>query len=221
MTRRCVLLFARPAPAEGLAKGIPLAEPLFEEARERIGVMAERLGVDLVLVGPARQRGETFGERLANAFADARSAGYAETVMVPGDVPALSASDLETAFAAVADGAVALGPSRDGGVYLLGTSTDPSTFLAGVRWLTGHVAGDLVEAVVRAGLRTALLRTLTDVDGRRSLASLLHDATVDPALRRLLRSLLAGSVPELEPPAPAASAAGHGPVSLRAPPVAA
>ncbi len=222
MSHRCVLLFSRPASAEGIAKGIPRAEPLFEETRRRLARTSAALGADLVVLGPADQRGETFGERLANAFVDARSLGYTRTVMVPGDVPALDAGDLAAAFAALETGAVAIGPSPDGGVYLLGTASDPSALLGDVRWLTGHVAADLVRAVLRAGLRPTLLRSLTDVDGRRSLVALLHDPSLDPVLHALVRALLAPVALELEIPVDAAAtAARRGEVSPRGPPVAA
>src|SRR5205807_1266758 len=89
-------------------------------------------GADLLVVGAAapgrppgvrrlEQRGASFGERLRNALADARGLGYREVVAVPGDVPGLSAAHLRAAFAALGRHPVVLGPSPDGGVYLLGT----------------------------------------------------------------------------------------------------
>lgn len=220
MTRRCVLLFARSASAEGAAKGIPRAEKLFEEVRCRIADAARRLGVDLVVADAARQHGDTFGERLANAFAGARESGYGEIVAVPGDVPSLAVEDLAAAFTAVASGSLAVGPSPDGGIYLLGTSSDPSPLLTSVRWLTGHVAADLLRATRAAGLPLAVLRTLTDVDGRRSLIALLDDTTLDPLLRRLIRALLSPALPELDAPGVAATRVAPRLVSLRGPPVA-
>jgi glycosyltransferase A (GT-A) superfamily protein (DUF2064 family) len=150
---RCVLLFARAAGAEAHAKGLGRGAALFALARRRVLAAAAALGVDLVVVGPAApgirrlpQRGDGFAERLGNAFADARALGYGEIVAVPTDVPRLGARQLAAAFRGLTVHGVVLGPSPDGGVYLLGIGTgiDPAALLGGVRWRTSRVFADLV-----------------------------------------------------------------------------
>lgn len=188
-TTRAVLLFARSDAAEARAKGLgPRGRGLFELSRRRIAAAARRLGVDLVVVGapgglaPAHvlpQRGLDFGARLAAAFEDARALGYREVVAVGLDSPGLSARHLARAFSALARRDVVLGPSPDGGVYLLGATVAVEGF-ARVRWLSRHVFSDLRRAFPSA----ARLDPLADVDG---LGDARRVAAGDPAVQAILR----------------------------------
>ena len=153
--------------------------------------------VDLVVAGdgPAPrgarvlpQRGRGFGERLGNAFADARAAGYAEIVAVPGDVPGISAAHLFAAFRALETRDTVLGPSPDGGVWLIGLRPEAaahSDFFRSIPWLTAEV----FPALVRHSPGAALLDSLLDVDRPSDLAALASRPRLDPTLAALLRSL--------------------------------
>ncbi|HEY7516222.1 MAG TPA: DUF2064 domain-containing protein [Vicinamibacteria bacterium] len=191
-SRRCVLVFARPPRAEAREKGLRSAEPLFRLAGRRLAAAVSALkGVDLLPVGgdsgPLEQRGEDFGERLRNAFADARAMGYETIVVVPGDVPGLGLPQLQRAFDLLRDRAVVLGPSPDGGVYLLGVRGPSEHVLSGVRWQTGFVLHDLLA---RAGT-APLLPALGDLDCASDLPRLLRAAAADPALVAALRQIRA------------------------------
>src|SRR6185369_13268878 len=92
------------------------------------------------LVVADAQRGASFAERLGNAVRDAAAIGFSEIVAVPCDVPALSAGELAAAFDALASGETPLGPSPDGGVYLIGMRAgEAHRLLDGVGWGTPRV----------------------------------------------------------------------------------
>ncbi len=183
-TSRCILLFARAADEEARAKRLSRARGVFALARRRVVAAALALpGTDLLIVGSGGtlpQRGEGFAERLANAFADARARGYREIVAVPTDVPRLGVRELAEAFRRLAAAEVVLGPSPDGGAYLIGCRSDPAALFLGVRWRTAGAFADLAaNAAAPAVLgpledvdRRADLRAL-DVEGDRELAALL------------------------------------------------
>lgn len=181
---RCILLFARTAGEEARAKRLGRARGVFALARRRVVAAAAALpGVDLLVVGPGGalgQRGRDFAERLANAFGDARALGYSEIVAVPTDVPRLGAPQLAAAFRRLAGAEVVLGPSPDGGAYLIGCRTDPATLFAGVRWRTARAFADLAA---NAG-SPAVLGLLEDVDRRADL--LILDVRGDRELAALL-----------------------------------
>jgi glycosyltransferase A (GT-A) superfamily protein (DUF2064 family) len=172
-------------------KGLRAAEPLFRLAGRRLAAAVAALpDVDLVGVGGAgqlRQRGADFGERLRNAFADARGLGYETVVIVPGDVPGLGLPQLLRAFDLLRDRPVVLGPSPDGGVYLLGCRGPCDHVLAGVRWQTGFVLHDLLA---RAGT-APVLPALGDLDCASDLPRLVRAAAADPVLVGLLRQIRA------------------------------
>jgi glycosyltransferase A (GT-A) superfamily protein (DUF2064 family) len=191
-----VLLFARAPRREARAKGLDRAEDLFALLGRCVARAAAGIA-DLVVVGPADpslpgaaarldQRGAGFGERLENAFADARALGYTEVVAVPGDVPGLGARHLLAAFAALGSHAVALGPSPDGGVYLIGLGLPPGALFDGVRWRTRHALADLRA---RAG-GAALLSPLGDLDREADLEHLAREPGLDPVVARELLVLV-------------------------------
>ena len=185
-TSRCILLFARPAGEEARAKSLSRARGVFALARRRVVAAASALpGVDLLIVGPGgalAQRGEGFAERLANAFADARARGYREVVAVPTDVPRLGGRQLAEAFRRLAAAEVVLGPSPDGGAYLIGCRSDPGPLFLGVRWRTADTFADLAANADAP----AVLDPLEDVDRRADLRAL--DVQGDRELEALLAS---------------------------------
>lgn len=179
-------------------KSMPGRGRLFAFSARRVARATGALvRVDLILAGdgPAPrgtrmlpQRGRGFGERLRNAFEDARAAGYAEIVVVPGDVPGISAAHLRAAFRALETRDTVLGPSPDGGVWLIGLGSGAAAlpdFFGSVPWLTAGV----FSVLVRHSPGAALLDALLDVDRPSDLAALASEPRLDPALAALLRSL--------------------------------
>jgi glycosyltransferase A (GT-A) superfamily protein (DUF2064 family) len=221
---RCIILFARSPRAEEEAKRIRRGHRLFAHLRQRIIDAAGAVeGVDLVEVtsepaaGTARwlpQRGETFDVRLRNAFDDVRALGYGQVVAIPIDVPGLEARDLDEAFELLTSHDHVLGPSPDGGVYLIGVRCDPATLFHGVHWNTPSVFSEMIANDSAA----AVLRMLHDVDAATDLQAALDEA-VDPRTRSILFSLLTGLTSD--DPAAAAPPASRArePRSGRAPPI--
>ena len=136
--RRAVLLFARAPGLEARLKGLAKAERLFRFVTARIREAAEACGAQLVVVGAGPsalpQRGRNFGERMSAAFADVFSLGFESVAAVGLDAPGLTAKELQGAFFALERGAVALGPTPDGGAYLIGLREHDQELLEGVRW---------------------------------------------------------------------------------------
>jgi len=207
---RCVLLFAREPRAEAAAKGLVRSEALFTLARNRVIAAVEALpGVDLVFVPPAAQSGAGFGERLGGAFREAALRGYREIVAVPGDVPELAGWNLRAAFQALSESDTVLGPSPDGGVWLIGLragAISPSDLFERVPWRTQRV----FEALLSNARASVVLAEMGDVDRRadarrmRRAARAAFDVDLVAALGTLLGvspSLRAdGTVPAAFPP---------------------
>ena len=188
--RRCILLFARSANAEARTKGLRDAEVIFALAERRIRAAARALKIDLVI---ADQRGATFGERLENAFADARARGYQQIVAVGNDTPGVRTGHFVRAFAALQRHAVVLGPSDDGGVYLIGAALPIERCFSRVRWKTRSTRADLA-AIAGA----VLLERLADVDRTGDLERL--DARGDRLLALVLVAIRARPpIPEALP----------------------
>ncbi|MFY1577135.1 TIGR04282 family arsenosugar biosynthesis glycosyltransferase [Verrucosispora sp. WMMD703] len=124
------------------------------------------------------QRGDSLGDRLANAFADARTPGT-PAVLIGMDTPQLLVDHLDEAreLLATAGGPDAvLGPATDGGWWILGLR-DPghAVVLRTIATSTATTGRSTEVALRRRGLRVRLLPRLSDVDtaaDARAVASL-------------------------------------------------
>ena len=225
--RRCLMLFARTPVLEAQAKGMGQASRLFDLGRRRVLEAAASLGgVDLVVVGDAPaagavhrlpQRGRGFGDRLRHAFSDVRALGYDHIVAVPLDCPRLGASELAAAFAHLAAGRFVLGPSPDGGVYLLGVAGDEGGWLRGIDWCTPRVFRQLLGGAPGA----ACLPILADVDAPADLPALLRDPALPADVAAEAARLLQRRSPHATHPPFRARRGAVSPFASRPPPPAA
>jgi hypothetical protein len=144
-----------------------------------------------------RQSGGGFGERLRRALAQAFDAAQGPVALVGSDVPGLTARPLRRAFHLLAEDPerVVIGPSPDGGFYLLAASRPLDGALGEVHWRCGETLESLCRALARRGREVVLLEPLQDLDHRPALEGWLaaggtpHLAVLLRLLRRLLAAL--------------------------------
>lgn len=119
------------------------------------------------------QRGAELGERMRNCFevlldgADS----YDRVIMIGADVPHIDAAHIEEADRTLCDHDVVLGPSADGGYYLIALR-QPHDIFSAIAMGTSSVLSQTVEAVKRAGLRHHLLPPSFDIDEEGDLIQL-------------------------------------------------
>ncbi|MDQ6858716.1 MAG: TIGR04282 family arsenosugar biosynthesis glycosyltransferase [Chloroflexota bacterium] len=123
----------------------------------------------------AQPRG-SLGTRLADALDAGLERAHA-VVLIGTDSPTLDPRIVQAAFTELNGGAdCVLGPSRDGGYYLIGCRTHlPRTLFSSMPWSTAAVFSTTRERVRAAGLRLAVLPEGYDVDDAVSLALLRSD----------------------------------------------
>ncbi len=144
---------------------------VFYTPEDRRDILAPLLGPDVPLTA---QRGDGLGQRMDNAFREAFARGYEAAVLVGTDVPELTAGALEAAFAALGDSDVVLGPTADGGYYLIGMTRPQPAAWDVRRYGTGTVFDETAAALGRAGLRAAAVSPCRDVDTPEDLLALWH-----------------------------------------------
>lgn len=87
----------------------------------------------------------------------------APVIVVGSDIPDVQAGDIAAAVAALRFHDLVLGPSPDGGYWLIGASRPPPPRLFdGVRWSTPHARADTMGRA--RGLKVAEVTELEDVD---------------------------------------------------------
>jgi len=144
-----------------------------------------------------------FGQRLEQALLDAfvRSAG--PLLVVGADVPGLAARHLDQALAALTEDAdrVVLGPSPDGGFYLLACRRPIAGLAGATRWRRRDTLRGLIRSLRAAGRPVVLLEPLRDLDRRADLELWLAAGPEQPwrGLARSLERLLAGQRRPLVP----------------------
>jgi rSAM/selenodomain-associated transferase 1 len=148
------------------------------------------------------QIGDDLGTRLDQALTHYLTRGYDHAVIMNSDGPTLPNKYLLQAFVELAAGAdVVLGPSDDGGYYLIGLRRPAPRLLREVRMSTAHVLVDSLALAREENLRVALLPTWHDVDDAESLSRLIIElnsaaAAVAPHTRSFLRRNRLDSQPE-------------------------
>lgn len=112
------------------------------------------------------QTGENLGERMKNAFLEAFSMNFKRVVLIGSDIPDLPLDFIEEAFTSLQKQDGVIGPSLDGGYYLIGfknTSFSPRIF-DGIRWGTDGVFEETKKAFNRETLTVHTLKPLRDID---------------------------------------------------------
>lgn len=127
------------------------------------------------------QQGADFGIRLHNAFRWTQTQGFKYTILIGTDSPQISRECIETARKALDDVDMVLGPSDDGGYYLLGMHVAHDVF-SGIPMSTDVVTQMTLEAAQRQGLSVRLLDSLFDVDELPDLVRLAQMLRQDPTL---------------------------------------
>lgn len=139
------------------------------------------------------QRGDDFGARLQNCFADLFAAGYEAVVVMDADSPTLPAEHLTAAFDRLREeGAVVVGPALDGGYYLIGMRQLHESLFEGVNWGTETVLAETRERALAAGLELKLLPEWYDVDTPEELGRLRRELGGRGPGARFTRAFLRG-----------------------------
>src|SRR6266478_8915318 len=126
------------------------------------------------------QRGETLGERLINAAAELLSNGFESVCLINSDSPTLPGEFLRTATSLLAqDGdRVVLGPSEDGGYYLIGLKHPHHELFERIAWSTAEVLSHTIERAADINLPVELLPTWYDVDDAATLRLLCDELSL-------------------------------------------
>ncbi len=112
------------------------------------------------------QKGADIGRRMHNAFRDICSQGYQKVVLIGSDVPDLPASYIEKAFQGLTDHELVLGPSIDGGYYLIALRDDTVAYgiFNDVPWSTSQVLQRTLENIHQLNITYSMLPSWSDID---------------------------------------------------------
>lgn len=123
------------------------------------------------------QRGPDLGARLAALMADHFDQSSAPLLLVDSDTPTLPPAVFSEAIDVLGRRAadVVVGPSVDGGYYLIGLSAACPALFEGIAWSTSRVLSQTRERAARAGLTVHDLVTWRDVDTPEDFDALVRE----------------------------------------------
>ncbi len=153
----------------GRAQGIGVYTPVGEE-----GAYEGILPPEFALVP---QRGDAFGERLAAATKDLLSIGFDSLCLIDSDSPTVPAGIFAEAIEVLSrdDDGIVLGPSDDGGYYLIGLKKLHRRLFERIEWSSERVLQQTVAAAAELDLPVHLLPAWYDVDDRATLRRLCQE----------------------------------------------
>ena len=183
----------RTAGSEGAtaARGIAVYTP----------VGAESAYTDILSAGFSLlpQRGDKFGERLYFAVEDLFRCGFDAVCLIDSDSPTVPAENFAEAVALLSarEDRVVLGPSDDGGYYLIGVKKPHRNLFEQIDWSTERVLNQTIQRAAAIRLEVKLLPTGYDVDDGASLRRLRDEllaharsANIAPCTREFLASFV-------------------------------
>lgn len=153
-----------------------------------------------------RPQGEgDLGARIGAALRAAFDLGARRCVVIGTDTPHLPPERLDEAFEALDGADVCLGPSRDGGYYLIGLRADCPRLFEDVPWSSALVRDVTLERARECALRVRELPVELDVDRGPDLELLLAELQARPTAAPATRAAL------LEGPGRSPAGAGAAP----------
>jgi uncharacterized protein len=110
------------------------------------------------------QNGESLGNRMMAAFFELFQQGFSQVVIIGSDCPGLTSFVIEDAFDKLDTTDVIIGPSCDGGYYLLGLTHLVPDLFKNKKWSTDTVLADTIKDTISLKKSCFFLTELSDID---------------------------------------------------------
>jgi len=107
------------------------------------------------------QIGKTLGEKISNAFNWGFEKGYKKIIIIGSDLWDLNEEIINTGFIELNKNKVVIGPSIDGGYYLLGLNKKMPKIFEGIKWGTQSVLAETLKLLEH---EPYILPELNDID---------------------------------------------------------
>ncbi len=135
------------------------------------------------------QQGTNLGERLSHATIDAFREGAKAVVVIGTDSPWLRSSQIAEAFQALARAEVVIGPTDDGGYYLIGLSKPAADLFAGIAWSSPQVYAQTLANAQALGLSVHVLPQGYDLDYPKDVERFLEEERTRDSLTESVQTI--------------------------------
>ncbi|HZI89132.1 MAG TPA: TIGR04282 family arsenosugar biosynthesis glycosyltransferase [Candidatus Polarisedimenticolia bacterium] len=166
------------------AVSVPWTLFLDGEPDESTRRLADETGIGLL-----PQEGDGLGSRLTAAFRVMRSRGARRVLAIGSDSPTLDPERIREAIESLAVCELTLGPTEDGGYYLIGMSGAHESVFEEIPWGSADTAAATLDRARTKGLSVRLLSPWYDLDDTQDLVRAYQAMSSRWALREVLEGL--------------------------------
>lgn len=169
-----------------------VSERFFKLLNKKTLSIAKKSGVDVVWLDEKKQQGANFNERFFNAYQSLFDQGYKNVISIGNDTPNLTTNHIKQAITLLSRQQIVYGPSKDGGVYLLGythTAFNAISF-KNISWLTKNVTKELNSIATKEHISFSVLEELIDIDTEKSALEFAYSNPISLLSTFILQFLL-------------------------------
>ena len=136
------------------------------------------------------QRGNSLGEKMLNAFRNVFEHGAIKVLIIGTDLPDISAKIINDALEDLENFDTVIGPSSDGGYYLLGMKEFYPEIFKDINWSTSEVFEKTLEQITNLDIAVKILPELSDIDTEEDLKEWLaiQSSSNKSAVRKEIKS---------------------------------
>jgi len=169
--KTALLIFANTSKKEARIKPFFKSEAVFSTLNAEIITKVKDTNLPYFIVDENEQIGKNFGERYANAIQSIYNKGFDIVISVGNDTPQLKTSQILKAHAHVSESNYVLGPSQNGGFYLLALHKSNFNYDAFIKlpWQTSAIRKSLQKHFSHNNTYT-LLKSLKDLNSALDLS---------------------------------------------------
>ena len=136
------------------------------------------------------QEGDDLGEKMHHALCQVFSMGYDMAILTGADLPLMTPGHLHSGFEALETAEITIGPTPDGGYYLIGMKQPHKEIFHVPSYGGATVFENTIAAIEAAGLSVCAALPCGDVDTAEDLRELYRQIHPDSATGRCLREFL-------------------------------
>jgi hypothetical protein len=151
----------------------------------------KKSGLDIFHFHEGNQRGNSFGEKLSNAYEDLFNKGFDAVVAVGNDAPELAKTDWNQVILALESGKSVLGPTFRQGAYLIGLTKDhfQKDLFQQLPWQTRSLWDALFTFCKKSKEDVLLLQRLRDVNTLFDVYKISESSFISQTLLAILKVL--------------------------------
>jgi glycosyltransferase A (GT-A) superfamily protein (DUF2064 family) len=183
-----ILIFANSAEIEAKRKTF-LSKEVFSKLNAQTLKIVEKSGLEYFHFSEKKQVGNSFGERFTNAIEKLFNKGFQNIITIGNDTPHLKTKHLLETANQFKEKDLILGPSKDGGFYLMGIKKDlfhKESFLK-LPWQTNRLQTYIAQIASSKKTNISFLEVLKDIDSQEDIVKIVNSfKSISSSILKLL-----------------------------------